>query len=116
MTPEKWRTIKDDVQKQFGIEEQGREDLFVETAEGRVKQGEAEFLIFEGPAAFGRMKLELLKKPKLEEKKYHYSHRQGTAARVEYKFSEKEMVYSLKAYKWNETDENWREIDSSSFG
>jgi hypothetical protein len=114
MTQEKWQEIKENVKKQFGIEEEGREDLIVETGEGAVKQGEAEFVIFEGP--MGRMKLELQKKPRLEEKKFHYSHQQGQSARVEYKFSEDETVLTFKAYKWDDREDEWKEIESSSFG
>lgn len=86
----------------------------VETADGTVKQGEAEFVIFEAPH-LGRVKLQLQKKPKLEDKLYHYSHRQGDSARVEYKFSENELVYTFKAYRWHEVDNDWKEIDAGSF-
>ena len=113
MSPERWEEIKNSVKKLFSVEEQGREDLFVETAEGRVKQGEAEFLIFQGSALGGRIKLQLQKKPKIAGKKYFYSHRQGDAAQVEYKFSDTEMVYTFKAYKWDEDNDEWKEIDSS---
>lgn len=112
MTFERWQQIRDMVKKQFGIAEQGREDLVVDTAEGPVKQGEAEFVIFMSPALGGRIKLQFQKKPKVEEKKYHYSHRQGQAARVEYKFSDTEMVYALKAYKWNDDADEWTEMDA----
>lgn len=115
MTPERWQQIKHTVRKQFPNAEEGIEDLVVDTAEGQVKQGEAEFVVFEG-GPLGRMKLQFQKKPRLEEKKFHYSHRAGTAARVEYKFSESELVYALKAYKWDETDDKWREIDAGAFG
>ena len=64
----------------------------------------------------GRLKLQLQKKPKLEDKKYHFSHRAGTAARVEYKFSESETVLALKAYKWDDMSDEWREMDAGAFG
>lgn len=115
MTPERWQQIKNTVKKQFVLEDEGREDLLVNTAEGQVKQGEAEFVIFESPALGGRTKLQFQKKPRVEEKKFHYSHRQGDSARVEYKFSETEMVYNFKAYKWDEGEEEWKEIDAASF-
>ena len=114
MSPDRWETIKQTAKKQFKLEEEGNEELLVETGEGVVKQGEAEFVVFESP--LGRIKLQLQRKPKVEEKKFFYSHRQGDAARVEYKFSEDEVVYTFKAYKWNDTEDEWREIDSSSFG
>lgn len=113
MSPEKWETIKQTVKKQFSIQEEGIEDLLVDTAEGQVKQGQAEFIVFESP--LGRTKLQFQKKPKLEEKKYFYSHRQGDAARVEYKYSGTDLVYTFKAYRWSDTEEQWCEIDSGSF-
>ncbi len=127
MTPDRWQQIKQTVKKQFSLEEQGVEDLLVNTAEGQVKQGKAEFVIFSARgarlpvgqgSAFGgeKLKLQFQKKPRLEEKKYHFSHRQGDSAQVEYKFSETEMVYNLKAYKWDETQEEWKEINASNFG
>jgi hypothetical protein len=114
MTPERWETIKQTVRKQFKLEEEGTEDLIIETGEGALKQGEAEFVIFESP--MGRLKLELQKKPRLEEKKFHYSHQQGKAARVEYKFSENETVLTFKAYRWDDRAEEWKEIDADAFG
>lgn len=116
MTLERWEQIKEMVKRQYSVEDEGTEDLLVETGEGMVKQGEAEFIIFDAPSALGggRMKLELQKKPRLEEKKYHFSHRQGDAARVEYKFSDSETVLQLKAYKEDE-DGEWKEIDAASF-
>lgn len=109
MAPERWQQIKEMIRKQYSVEDEGTEDLVVETADGTVKQGEAEFVVFSGP--MGKMKLEFQKKPRLEEKKYHYSHQQGTAARVEYKFSEDELVYTLKAFKESD-DGEWEEMDS----
>lgn len=113
MTPDRWQQIKEAVKKQFPAADEGVEDLLVDTADGSVKQGEVEFIIFDSP--LGRTKLQFQKKPKVEEKKYHYSHRQGDSARVEYKFSDSELVYALKAYKWDETGGEWQEIDTSTF-
>lgn len=114
MTPERWEDIKNQTKKQFSVEAEGREDLVVQTADGSVKAGEAEFIIFESP--LGRTKLQFQKKPKVEGKKFFYSHQQGAAARVEYKFSESELVYTFKVYKWDEVADAWREMDSASFG
>lgn len=113
MTPEKWQGIKDQVKRNFTLEQEGEEDLLAETTEGQVKQGEAEFVVFSGP--LGRLKLQFQKKPKLEQKKYFYSKREGDAARVEYKFSDQELVYAFKAYKWDEIEEEWEEIEAERF-
>lgn len=113
MTPDRWEQIKNTVKKQFPEALIGSEELFSESAEGKIAQGTAEYLVFESP--IGKTKLQLQKKPKLESKKYHYSHRQGDAARVEYKFSETDLVYFLKAYLWDEMSDDWREIDANKF-
>ncbi len=113
MSPDKWEQIKENIKRQFTIEETGREDLLAETGEGEVKIGEAEFMIFASP--LGRLKLQFGNKAKLEDKQYHYSHRAGTGARVEYKFSDSETVNTFKAFKWDEPSDDWREIDADKF-
>lgn len=110
MTAEKWEQIKENIRKQFAVEDEGREDLLVATGEGMVKQGEAEYLVFESP--LGRVKLQFGKKAKLEDKKYHFSHRAGQAARVEYKFSDHETVHTFKAFRWDDLGDDWKEIDA----
>lgn len=116
MTQERWEQIKEMVKRKYSGASEGSEDLIVETGDGQVKAGEAEFVVFENPALGGRMKLELQKKPRLEGKKYHYSHQQGSSARVEYKFSENETVLTMKAYKWDDDNDEWKEIEAAAFG
>ena len=113
MGPDKWETIKTMAAKQFEIQDEGVEDLYVDTADGQVKQGVAEFVVFKGP--MGRIKLQFQTKPRLEKKEFHYSHRAGTAARIEYKFSEGQVVHTFKVYKWEEIDEEWEEISPDQF-
>ena len=113
MTEEKWEQIKEGARKQFEIEEEGREDLIQQTGEGPVKIGEAEYLVFEGP--LGRVKLQFGQKPKVEGKKYHYSHQQGQGARVEYTFSKDELVNTFSVFKWNDADDEWKEMDPEAF-
>ena len=114
MSPDKWQQIKDNIAKQFTVEEQGKEDLLAETGDGEVKIGEAEFVVFASP--MGRLKLQFGEKAKLEDKTYHYSHRAGTGARVEYKFSDTETVHTLRAFRWDESADEWKEIDAERFG
>ena len=113
MSPEKWEEIKTMTGRQFEVEEEGVEDLLINTAEGQVKQGFAEFVVFSGP--MGRLKLQFQTKPKLESKDFHYSHRAGTSARIEYKFSEDEVVHTFKVYKYDDIEDDWDEIDASKF-
>lgn len=113
MTQEKWEQIKETVKKGFAIQEEGREDLLRETGEGQVKLGEAEFVVFEGP--LGKMKLLFGQKPKVEDKKYHYSHQQGQGARVEYIFSKDTFVNTFTVFKWDDVSDDWKEIDAEKF-
>ncbi|OGE84380.1 MAG: hypothetical protein A2846_01175 [Candidatus Doudnabacteria bacterium RIFCSPHIGHO2_01_FULL_49_9] len=113
MSPDKWEEIKENIQKQFTVEEQGKEDLQAETGEGMVKIGEAEFVVFASP--LGRLKLQFGTKAKLDDKKYHYSHRAGQGARVEYKFSDTETVHTFHAFKWDDQNDEWKEIDAEKF-
>lgn len=114
MDIDRWEGLKEELRRKFKVLEEKNEDLLVETEEGLVKQGTCEVLVFESP--LGRMKLTLERRPVVVDKKFIYSHRAGQAARTEYTFSDSEFSYTLKAYKWDDDEEEWSEIDASTFG
>ncbi|HYC80002.1 MAG TPA: hypothetical protein VEC17_03160 [Candidatus Binatia bacterium] len=109
----KWEQLKESLKQKFEIEDEGTEDLTMDTQDGEVVKGSANFVVMQTPV--GKVKLSFEKKPLVLEKKEHFSHRAGQAARVEYVFSDKEFTYKLKAYKWNDIDEDWDEIDAENF-
>ncbi|MBI2607944.1 MAG: hypothetical protein HYW51_03920 [Candidatus Doudnabacteria bacterium] len=113
MDNDRWEQLKENVKSKFRVLEEKTEDLIVETADGAVKQGLVEYLVVETP--MGRMKLTRESKPVVLDKKFHYSHRAGQAARTEYKFSDSEFSHKLKVYKWSEDDDEWQEIDAEQF-
>ena len=113
MDGDKWQQMKDELKRKFEIEEEGVEDITMDTSDGPVKQGEADFVIMQTP--LGKVKLALHKRPLVLDKKFISSHREGQAARTEYKFSDSEFTYKLHAYKWNDLDEEWEEIDAERF-
>jgi hypothetical protein len=113
MDIDKWLQLKENLKGRFDMEEEGTEDLMMDTSDGPVKHGESDFLVMQTP--IGRVKLAMHKKPLVLDKKFISSHREGQAARTEYKFSETELTYKLHAYKWNDIDEDWNEIDAESF-
>ncbi len=113
MDIDRWLQLKESLKGKFSIDEEGLEDLIMDTQDGPVKQGVSEFLVMQTP--MGRMKLACEKRPKVLDKKFIYSHRAGQSARTEYQFSETEFTYKLKAYKWNDMEEEWEEIDAESF-
>jgi len=100
MNEEKWGGIIDTVKEKFGIEERGKENL---------DPGEAEFLIFEGP--LGKMKLVREVRPLVIDKKVIASKRIGSDATEEFIYSDTETTEKLKAYKWEETSEEWVEME-----
>ncbi|OGE82766.1 MAG: hypothetical protein A3B10_01930 [Candidatus Doudnabacteria bacterium RIFCSPLOWO2_01_FULL_44_21] len=122
MQDEKWEALKEELNRKFKVEDSHLEDLIVETADGPIKQGKVEVLIF--PTPLGKIKLTRESKPVVLDKKVFYSHQQGKSARTEYKFSETEFSHKIKAYKWDpdasvgagDDNDEWKEIDAGNFG
>ncbi len=73
-------------------------------------KGKLERIEFTGP--LGQMKLELTVKPRVLDKKTLYSNRAGSDMRVDYVYSPDETVQFMKAYKWDNNDEVWVEIEA----
>lgn len=113
MQDEQWEKLKEHIRSKFAVKQEATEDLIVETGEGLVKQGVAEFLIAETP--LGRMKIARESRPVVLDKKFHYSHRAGDSARTEYVFSDSEFSHKLKVYKWDDAEDVWKEIDADAF-
>lgn len=107
MMPDKWEQIRGNIKDNFTVEDEGREHV---EEEGGI---DIEFIIFASP--IGRVKLEYLTKPLVLDKKTTYSKRIGSETKVEYVYSEDEKSYIFKAYKWSDENDDWIEIDSSSF-
>ena len=106
MTPEKWEQIKGEIKDNFTVEENEKEHL---EEQGGI---DIEYIIFQGP--LGKMKLEFVAKPVILDKKTNYSLRIGSESKVEYIYSETEKSYHLFAFKWNEEEQEWVEIDSQN--
>lgn len=114
MDTDRWEQIKENIKSKFPILEEGIEDLTVTTANGEIKSGKAEFLVAETP--LGKIKLSYESRPIVLDKKTIYSHRSGQAARTEYEFSDSEFSHKIKAYTWNDDEDEWKEIDAGKFG
>ncbi len=113
MDLDRWEQIKENIKSNFEVIDEGTEDLIVTTADGEVKNGTAEFLVAKTP--MGQIKLVFESRPVVLGKKEFYSHQQGKAARVEYEYSDTEQSHKLKAYKWDDYNEEWKEIDATNF-
>ncbi|MEI6288778.1 MAG: hypothetical protein WCP18_04400 [bacterium] len=103
MQPEKWQEIKTQIKNAFADAE------FLEIETDEFDHSERESIIFTGQ--LGKMKLEYITRPVVLDKKTHGSRRIGSHTDVEYIYSETEFSHQLKAYKWNDTDSDWLEID-----
>lgn len=108
MTDEKWEQLKETLLAKFPEATVFREP-YLEHGEER---GVSEVLEFEGPT--GPMRVVRISKPKVLDKAFHYSHRPGDTARVDYTLSDTEFVHTLVVLK--ETDGEWEEIDKDSLG
>ncbi len=107
MTKEKWEEIKGMVKDKFTVEDEGGEHI---DDEGGV---DVEFVVFEGP--LGKMRLEYATKPVVLDRKTTYSRRIGSETKIDYVYSEDEKSAKMTAYKWNDGDEEWTEIEAGMF-
>lgn len=109
MNDEKWQDIISMVKDKFEVEEEKKEDLSKEDGGGFV-----EWIIFKGP--LGRMKLERTTKPIVLDKKTTFSRRVGSETKVDYVYSDTEFSQKFKAYKWDEANEEWTEMEMEKGG
>jgi hypothetical protein len=63
----------------------------------------------------GKIRLEHISKPIVLDKKTVFSRRIGSETAVDYVYSEDEKSHKLIAYKWDENNDEWEEIDSGMF-
>jgi hypothetical protein len=63
----------------------------------------------------GRMRLELVTKPVVIDKKTTYSRRIGAETVVDYVYSPDERSTQLCVYRWSDADADWLEVDGSNF-
>jgi len=103
MSPEKWKSIKGQILDRFKNAEEAKEPL------PEPEIGEREILEFDGP--LGRMRIEFITRPVVLDKVTHGSRRIGAEHGVEYIYSEDEFSHTLKAYKWDDGQNDWLEID-----
>jgi hypothetical protein len=114
MDNDKWEALKEELKRKFEVEDEHFEDLIMHSGDGDVVSGKTEVIIFETP--MGKIKLARESKPVVLGKKEIYSHQQGKSARTEYTFSDTEFSHKIKAYKWDDYNDDWKEIDAEAFG
>ncbi len=114
MQNDKWEDLKTELKRKFPVEEERVEDLIKQTVDGPLVAGKAEILIFESP--IGRTKIVRESRPIVLDKKEFYSHQQNQSARTEYEFSDTEFSHKIKAYKWDNYEDDWQEMNAEAFG
>ena len=108
MLPEKWKQVVGHIKDSFTVLDEGQQHL---EDEGGV---DIEYIEFEGP--LGKMRLEYVSKPVVLDKKTHYSNRIGSETKVDYVYSETEKTQTMSAYKWDDEQDDWAEVEASMFG
>jgi hypothetical protein len=107
MNLEKWQDILGNIKDNFKYENESEEHL---DDEGGVDVHSIEF---QGP--LGRMRLEYISKPVILDKKTTYSKRIGSETQVDYVYSDTEKSGKLMIYKWDESQDDWVEVDAEKF-
>ena len=107
MTHHKWLNIIDMLETKFGIDKNYKETL------GESIPGEKHIIEFTGP--MGKMKLEWIEKARLKDVKTLYSARIGSDVKVSKVYDQQEKVSYMKAYQWDGTKNEWREIEGNKF-
>lgn len=103
MTQERWQETKAMIREKFGISDEYKQDL---------DPGIADILEFDGPS--GKMLVRFVTKPKLLDKKTSFSNRAGSDVKVDYVYSDKDLVSYLEIYSWSEDKDDWIKLDGDS--
>lgn len=114
MQDERWQQLVEMIRKNFKNVSLHSEDLILETADGPIKQGTQDVLVFDH-LSMEKYKLVRENKPVVLEKKQHFSHRMGNTARTEYKHSDSEFSHKLRVFKEVGFDE-WSEVTLDKLG
>lgn len=107
MDIDRWKNTLDHIKENFKIDDQGSEHI---DEEGGI---DIDYIVFDGP--LGRMRLEYVSRPVILDKKTTYSKRIGSETKIDYIYSETERSQQLIAYKWDEAEDDWVEMDGKMF-
>ncbi len=111
MNEERWGEIVDLIEQKFGIIEHTKEEIPIgDDFEDDKAREQIESIIFNGP--LGKMKVQRITRPVILRKKAHYTKRVGQGAQVEITYSEDEFTHKLKAFKWDDSADEWVEIEA----
>ena len=106
MMPEKWENVVGNIKDKFTVKDEGKIHF---DEEGGV---DIQFIEFDGP--LGLMRLEFVSRPVVIDKKTTYSKRIGSETKVDYIYDKNEKSHKLMVYKWEDSANDWLEIDNKN--
>jgi hypothetical protein len=107
MLPEKWSDVVGRIKDSFEVSDTGKIEL--EEEGGMI----IEFIEFMSP--MGRTRLEFVKKPVILDRITNYSNRIGSDTNIKYVYSKDEFSHVMIAYKWDEAQSDWSEMEGNMF-
>lgn len=114
MQLEKWMDIKGLIKDKFEVIDEREEiEEIGEDVSGNEAFEKKEIIEFIGP--LGKMKLELITRPIVVEKKTNFSRRIGGDVGVKYIYSDSEKTTKFQAFKWDESEDNWVVAEAGMF-
>ncbi|MBU1036689.1 hypothetical protein KKF32_01470 [Patescibacteria group bacterium] len=105
MHPDKWQEIKEKIKNSMEV-------LDERTESNEERKESTEIIEFKSP--LGKMKLEWVTRPKLLDKKTHFSRRIGGEVKVDYVYADNEFTHTLKIYQ-EDGSEDWQEMKSDKW-
>ena len=111
---DKWQNIIAMVEEKFGIlDNREEQEKIGKDNNGKDVFEKNEIIEFDGP--LGKIKLELITRPIVLEKKTNFSRRIGGDVGVQYVYSDSEEISKFKAFKWDNDQNDWTEISADMF-
>ncbi|HUC20823.1 MAG TPA: hypothetical protein VMR98_05010 [Candidatus Polarisedimenticolaceae bacterium] len=104
-----WERIVDTIDATIGIDRHGKEQQPLPDQPNLNQSVE----FFEFSKDGEEYRLERSSGPAVVDRKTHYSHREGTANRIEYIYDEKETAHKVTLYRRKNSDDEWEAVDLS---
>jgi hypothetical protein len=114
MNDDKWNDLIDSLEAKFGKIERSITKKTDKSFSGQDIDTITEQVDFSSP--MGNLRVMRVTRPKVLDKKVHYSHTSSSRGNTEYVYSEDEKSYQVKLFKKSEIGNEWNEIEVGSRG
>ncbi len=112
MTDSAWERLIDTIDATLGISRHGREQQPLPDQPQLTQSIE----FFEFTKQGEDFRLERSSGPAIVDRKTHYSHREGTANRIEYIYDENEISHKVTLYRRESSADEWAPVDLAKLG